>query len=97
MRKYPLIVFLIIPGLIGFLVFGGYGMIDFVALQRAYIQFEHAANSGVVADIIVAEAKQNIHRVNLFAEGVWSLLSAIIAAIGIYGLCVKTVPTLNND
>jgi hypothetical protein len=27
-----------------------------------------------------------IHRINVFADGVWTLLSAILAAIGIHGI-----------
>ncbi|NJO19564.1 MAG: hypothetical protein HC838_05160, partial [Spirulinaceae cyanobacterium RM2_2_10] len=40
--------------------------------------------------LFAAEAQQNIHRLNLFAEGVWVLQSATLAAIALHGLC--TVP-----
>jgi hypothetical protein len=39
--------------------------------------------------LFVAEAQQNIHRINLFADVVWALLGAIVGAIGIHGLCVN--------
>lgn len=96
MNKNILIIYLIIPGVIGFFVFGIYGIIDFLALQNAYTQFENAARSGNLTAITIAAAKQNIHRVNLFAEGVWSLLSAIIAAIGLHGISVKSVNKSSN-
>ncbi len=30
---------------------------------------------------------QNIHRINLFADGTWFLLAGVIFAIGLHGLC----------
>ena len=39
--------------------------------------------------LFVAEARQNIHRINVFADVVWALLGAIVAAIGIHGLCIS--------
>jgi hypothetical protein len=44
------------------------------------------AGTGQVASIMAADATQNIHRINLFAEGVWALQSALIAAVGIHGV-----------
>ena len=68
---------------------GYYALLDWVALQRAYAQFESVARSSPdMSTLFIAEAKQNIHRVNLFADGVWTLLGAILAGIGIHGLCV---------
>jgi hypothetical protein len=96
MNKNVLIIYLIFPGIIGFIVFGIYGIIDFLTLQNAYMQFENAVRSGNLTAITIAAAKQNIHRINLFAEGVWSLLSAIIAAIGIHGTVVKSVNKSSN-
>ena len=90
MRYWILLLCVVIPGVIGLLVFGAYAVIDYTALQQAYTQFEHAARSTWIASIMIADAKQNIHRINLFAEGVWALLSALIAAVGIHGLCVNS-------
>lgn len=90
MRPWLLWLILIIPGIVGFLVFGYYAVLDYVALRQAYAQFDHAAQSAVMTNIVIAEAKQNIHRLNVFAEGVWSLLSLLIAAVGLHGISVKT-------
>ncbi|HEY3378424.1 MAG TPA: hypothetical protein VGL77_13115 [Armatimonadota bacterium] len=93
MRQGLLLLFTVVPGVIGFLIFGGYAIIDYAALQQAYGQFEQAAHVGRVTAIMVAEAQQNIHRINLFAEGVWALLSALIAAVGLHGLCMPSQRT----
>lgn len=70
---------------------------DWAALQNAYADFAHvAATSSDMSLLFVAEAKQNIHRINLFADGVWALLGAIVAAIGIHGLCVNSERQANT-
>ena len=79
---------LVLPGVLGFVIFGVYAVIDYAALMQAYGEFARAARGGDSTAIFVANASQNIHRINVFAEGVWSLLSALIAAVGIHGLCV---------
>ncbi|MBD2461178.1 hypothetical protein H6G89_08990 [Oscillatoria sp. FACHB-1407] len=68
-----------------------YALRDWVVLQEAYANFARVADtSGDVGTLFVAEARQNIHRINLFADVVWALLGAIVAAIGIHGMCVIT-------
>ncbi|WP_017297319.1 hypothetical protein [Nodosilinea nodulosa] len=86
-RKLLLIVCAIIPGTVGVVVFGYYALVDWDALQLAYQNYEAVIdqNSGLEA-IFVAHASQNIHRINLFADGTWTLLSALLAAVGIHGL-----------
>ncbi|WP_439344682.1 hypothetical protein [Vacuolonema iberomarrocanum] len=89
MRHIVLLVLLIAPGILGVLVFGYFALIDWEALMRTYSAFETAAQTSTNMSVLfTAEAQQNIHRINLFAEGVWVLLSAIIAAIGIHGMCI---------
>ena len=90
-RRWPLIVFAILPGALGVAVFGLYALIDWGALEFAYRHYETIAMAqrnapAVSAALFVAEADQNIHRVNLFADGVWTLLSALLAALGLHGL-----------
>ena len=61
-----------------------FALLDWAALQKAYTNFERlAGTSAGMNALFVAEAKQNIHRINLFADVVWALLGAIVAAIGI--------------
>ena len=86
-----LFIFLVLPGAFCFAFCMYFALKDWAALQNAYANFAHvAATSSDMSLLFVAEAKQNIHRINLFADGVWALLGAIVAAIGIHGLCVNS-------
>jgi hypothetical protein len=65
-----------------------YALQDWAILQGAQEHFRRvAARPTTFSALFVAEAQQNTHRINLFADVVWALLGAIIAAIGIHGLC----------
>jgi hypothetical protein len=88
LRYLPLVLFTILPGMLGIGIFGYYALVDWNALQQAYNAFASVAQSKPnLETLFVAEAWQNIHRINLFADGVWTLLSAIIASIGLHGIC----------
>lgn len=89
MRRWTLMLLAILPGLL--VVTGaGYGaLVDWAALRAAYARFEAVSRgSGDMRALFIAEAHQNIHRINLFADGVWMLLGAIPATIGVLGLCI---------
>lgn len=89
MRRPLLLLLVVLPGAIGVVVFGNAALQDWAALRQAYRHFDEVAHSSPdTTALLIAEAKQNIHRINLFAEGVWTLLSAILAAIGLHGLCL---------
>lgn len=87
LRLLPL--FLLVGlGVVGVIIFGYFTLIDWDALVKAYANFSALArNSSNLGTLFAAEAEQNIHRINVFAEGVWTLQSAIIAAIGLHGIC----------
>lgn len=69
-------------------MFGYYALMDWITLQEAYGYFANTIQAKPSLEtLFVAEAQQNIHRINLFADGVWTLLSGILAAIGLHGLC----------
>lgn len=88
-RRGLLLLLLVLPGMGWFCVCLYYALRDWAELQRAYSQFSRIAEtSSDLRTVFTAESKQNIHRINLFADGVWALLGAIVAAIGIHGLCV---------
>jgi hypothetical protein len=88
LRHLTLALFVIFPGVAGVIVFGYYALVDWDALQQAYKYFAIAIqNKSNLEILFVAEAQQNIHRINLFADGVWTLLSAILASIGVHGIC----------
>ncbi|MEB3214237.1 MAG: hypothetical protein VKL39_23005 [Leptolyngbyaceae bacterium] len=87
MRYLPLVLFVIIPGVAGVAVFGHYALVDWAALELAYQQYDEVRQSSSdLSALFAANAQQNIHRINVFAEGVWVLLSAILAAIGLHGV-----------
>jgi hypothetical protein len=76
-------------GLLVAAVSGYFLLQDWAALQRSFAQFEQLAAQGAdLRALFVAEARQNLHRLNCFAEGVGVLLGMILAAIGLHGLCL---------
>jgi len=87
-RQFILFMLLVVPGSACCAVCLAFALQDWHALQNAYANFARlaAANSDL-STLFVAEAQQNIHRINLFAEVVWALLGAVVAAIGVQGLC----------
>ncbi|WP_254923683.1 hypothetical protein [Pseudanabaena sp. SR411] len=89
MRYLLMAIFTILPGVLGVLIFGYHALADWNGLQQAYIPFAKAVQSkSSLETLFVTEAMQNIQRINLFADGVWTLLSMIIASIGIHGICL---------
>ena len=76
-------------GVFGAAVFGWHATQDRAALHVTYGHFQSLVSAHAdLRALFVAEAMQNLHRTNVFAEGVWALLSAILAGIGLHGLCV---------
>jgi len=83
---WPLLL-MVVPGVLGVVIFGYYCLIDWAALQADYAHYvQVAASTADLRAVFIAESQQNIHRINLFAEGVWALLAAILAAIGVHGI-----------
>jgi len=76
----------IIPGIAISTIAGYYALVDWAALKVAYSTFERAAQRHAdIKDLIAADSYQNIHRINLFADGVWALLGLILVTLGIIG------------
>ena len=89
MRRLALVVLLVLPGLAAVAVSGCYLFQDWAALSTAFARLERVvAGSSDLRGIVAADALQNAHRINCFADGVGVLLGAILAGIGIHGLCV---------
>jgi hypothetical protein len=87
-RQTALLVLVVLPGITVVMVCGYYALQDWAVLKASYSHYEKLAMAGAdLRALFVAEARQNVFRINLFAEGVWALLGAILAAIGIHGLC----------
>ena len=88
MRTVALLI-LLIAGLLAVGVFGWFAVQDWGALGAAYRGYRAvAASNPSMQALFAAHAQQDIHRTNLFAEGVWAMLGAILAGIGVHGLCV---------
>ena len=88
-RRLVLICVLIVPGTALAAAFGWYAIKDWHQLQIDYRHYQSvAAGSADIRVLFAAYAAQAVHRTNLFAEGVWALLSVIWAGLGVHGLCV---------
>ncbi len=89
MRQLLLIVFVVVPGLLVVGVSGYFALLDWRQLQLAYEHYRAVAASGAdLRAVTVAFGAQDIHRTNLFADGVWALQGALIFAVGLVGLCL---------
>jgi uncharacterized membrane protein YedE/YeeE len=62
---------------------------DWAMLTVSHQNYQKLAASptSTVRDLAIAEAAENRHRINCFAEGVGALLGGIIFSIGIHGIC----------
>ena len=74
-----------ILGLIGMAVCFYGATLDWRELQRAHAYFVSVSGADLKT-VFVAESKQNIHRINVFADVVWALLGAIISTLCALGL-----------
>jgi hypothetical protein len=89
MRAVALWLLVVLPGAATVVVSGYFLLQDWAALNAAFVRFQQESRSAAdLRAIFVAEAQQNLHRINCFAEGVGVLLGAILAAIGIHGICM---------
>ena len=80
---------LVLCGLAGTLFFGKFALVDYHQLRIAYAAFHSAVETGAeMKALIAAGTAQDIHRINLSADGTWVLLSAVLAVIGLHGLLV---------
>jgi len=83
----------VLLGLVAVLVSGYYLRLDWAALRAADARFEQLARQNAALNaLFIAQTRENIHRINCFAEGVGALLGGILAAIGLHGLCLLPRP-----
>ncbi|MCP6760925.1 MAG: hypothetical protein NHB32_19765 [Fischerella sp. CENA71] len=89
MRSLVLVVFVVFPGVALSSISVYYLFPEWATLDAAHKNYQQVAKSPSVkvGDLLVAEAAENRHRINCFAEGVGVLFGGVIAAIGIHGLC----------
>lgn len=77
----------LVSGLVFWAVCTYYSQVDWHQLQQAYAGFIAAQDSDLKA-VFIAQARQDIHRTNVFADVVWALLSAILAVVSAIGLAI---------
>ena len=61
-------------------------LLDWRELQRADSAFRTASSHADLRTLFILEARQNAHRINLFADVVWALLclmGSVVCAIGL--------------
>ena len=90
MSQRGLLLFLsaIAPGLAAIAISVFYLFPEWAALDKAYRNYQKLASSKDLAALSIAQAAENRHRINCFAEGVGVLLGGVMVAIGVHGLCV---------
>ena len=81
-----LLLFTTLPGIAGVVIFVFFAFQSWSLLDRDFTYFNALVEQTATLEaIFVAEAQQNIHRLNLMTDSILALLSAILAAIGIHG------------
>lgn len=62
---------------------------DWAMLTASYQNYQKLAASpaSTLRDLAIAEAAENRHRINCFAEGIGALLGGMIFSVGIHGIC----------
>jgi hypothetical protein len=89
MRRLALWLLVVAPGVAAIFVCGFYLFTDWAALNVAFARFERVVSEGgELRALFVAQSLDQAYRINCFADGVGVMLGAVLAAIGIHGLCV---------
>jgi hypothetical protein len=87
MKNLVFFTLLIIPGLTGTLLSGYWGYADFIRLTEAERNFQQlVVNKANQRELFIAAHRENIHRLNVAAEGVWIGLGLITTGVGIIGM-----------
>ena len=88
-RVFLLVTTTIAPGLGAIAISTFYLFPEWSALDRSYHNYQTLAKSEApVREVSVAQAAENRHRINCFAEGIGVLLGGIMVSIGVHGLCL---------
>jgi hypothetical protein len=89
MRILILMMVVVLPGFAASSYSAYYTLIDWAALDVAHQRYAALAKvpNSTLKDLAIAEAAENRHRINCFAEGVGVLLGGVIVAIGVHGIC----------
>jgi len=80
-------ILVVAPGLLIAAVCAYYTLQDWGLSTKTYAAFERtAASSADIRAVFIAEARQNIYRINCFADGIGFLAGCLMSAIGITGI-----------
>jgi hypothetical protein len=87
MKNLVFFTFLIIPGSIGTILSSYWGYADWIRLAEAERNFQQLViNKANQRELFIAAHRENIHRLNVAAEGVWIGLGLITTGIGSIGI-----------
>jgi hypothetical protein len=90
MKNLLLFTLLIIPGFTGALLSGYWGYADFVRLTETERNFQQLVVSKAnQRELFIAAHRENVHRLNVAAEGVWIGLGLIAVGVGIIGIAQR--------
>jgi hypothetical protein len=88
-RLWALLLLVVLPGAV-FMGSSAYFLFpDWARLTASYQNYQKLAASpnATPRDLAIAEAAENRHRLNCFAEGIGVLLGSLIFSTGIHGIC----------
>ena len=87
MKNLVFLTLLVIPGLTGVLLSGYWGYVDFMKLTQTERNFQQLVISKAnQRELFIAAHRENIHRLNVAAEGVWLGLGLITVGVGMIGI-----------
>lgn len=88
LRVLVLLVLVVFPGATFLGISSFYLIPEWAVLTESYQNYQILSTSGASErDLAIAQAAENRHRLNCFAEGVGVLLGGVMVAIGIHGIC----------
>ena len=92
MRSLILILAVVLPGIAATSLSIYYLIPEWAVLEASYKNYQMVSKSpsSTIRELSIAQAAENRHRINCFAEGVGVLLGGTIAAIGIHGICTQS-------
>jgi hypothetical protein len=87
MKNFVFFTLFVIPGFTGVILSGYWGYADFVKLTAAETNFQQLVIAKAnQRELFIAAHRENIHRLNVAAEGAWIGLGLITAGVGIIGM-----------
>ncbi len=88
-RVLALLVLVVLPGTMFMGISTYYLFPEWITLGNSYQNYQKLAQNPAVSvrALSVAQAAENRHRLNCFAEGIGVLLGGVMVAVGVHGLC----------